>query len=97
MRWDAIIKENSQHGVRASGKSEAEEKTGVACKEHPHIIQYGRKDHLMNISLLLPSPGSPCRSVTLPKGIYGYHSQRTSFGVMSLALMISSFAEMLFR
>ena len=30
MRWDAIIKENSQHSVRSSGKSEAEEKTGVA-------------------------------------------------------------------
>ena len=39
MRWDAIIKENSQHSVRTSGKSEAEEKTGVACKECPHIIQ----------------------------------------------------------
>lgn len=39
MRWDAIIKENSQHGVRFSWKREAEEKTGVACKEHPHIIQ----------------------------------------------------------
>lgn len=39
MRWDAIIKENSQHSVRTSGKSEAEEKTCVACKEHPHIIQ----------------------------------------------------------
>jgi hypothetical protein len=39
MRWDAIIKENRQHGVRFSGKHEAEEKTGVACKEHPHIIQ----------------------------------------------------------
>ena len=39
MRWDAIIKENSQHSVRSSGKSEAEEKTGVACKECPHIIQ----------------------------------------------------------
>ena len=39
MRWDAIIKENSQHGVRSSGKSEAGEKTGVACKERLHIIQ----------------------------------------------------------
>lgn len=39
MRWDAIIKENSQHSVRSSGKHEAEEKTGVACKEQPHIIQ----------------------------------------------------------
>lgn len=39
MRWDAIIKENSQHGVRFSGKSEAGEKAGVACKECPHIIQ----------------------------------------------------------
>lgn len=39
MRWDAIIKENSQHGVGFSGKHEAEEKTGVACKECPHIIQ----------------------------------------------------------
>ena len=39
MRWDAIIKENSQHGVRSSGKHEAEEKTGVACKEHPHTIR----------------------------------------------------------
>ena len=39
MRWDAIIKENSQHSMRSSGKSEAEEKTGVACKEYLHIIQ----------------------------------------------------------
>ena len=39
MRWDAIIKENSQHGVRSSGKIEAGEKAGVACKKHPHIIQ----------------------------------------------------------
>ena len=39
MRWDAIIKENGQHGAGSSGKGEAEEKTGVACKEHPHIIQ----------------------------------------------------------
>ena len=39
MRWDAIIKENGQHGVGFSGKSEAGEKTGVACKEHPRIIQ----------------------------------------------------------
>ena len=39
MRWDAIIKENSQHSVRSSGKHEAGKKTGVACKEHPHIIQ----------------------------------------------------------
>ena len=39
MRWDAIIKENSQHSVRTSGKSEAGEKAGVVCKEHPHIIQ----------------------------------------------------------
>ena len=30
MRWDAIIKENSRHGVRSSGKSEAGEKAGVA-------------------------------------------------------------------
>ena len=36
---DAIIKENRQHGVRYSGKREAGKKTGVACKEHPHIIQ----------------------------------------------------------
>ena len=35
--WDAMIKENSQHGVRSSGKSEAGGKAGVACKEHPHI------------------------------------------------------------
>ena len=49
-----------------------------------------------SISLLLSSPGLPCSSVTLPKGIYGCHSQRTSFGVISLALMISSFAGMLF-
>ena len=39
MRWDAIIKENSQHSVRSSGKIEAGEKAGVACKEHLHIIQ----------------------------------------------------------
>ncbi len=39
MRWDAIIKENGQHGVRSSGKSEAGEKMGVACKERLHIIQ----------------------------------------------------------
>ena len=39
MRWDAIIKENSQHSVRSSGKSEAGEKTGVACKERLHTIQ----------------------------------------------------------
>lgn len=39
MRWDAIIKENSQHGVRSSGKSEAGEKAGVECKERLHIIQ----------------------------------------------------------
>lgn len=39
MRWDAIIKENSQHGVGFSGKIEAGEKTGVACKERLHIIQ----------------------------------------------------------
>ena len=39
MRWDAIIKENRQHGVRSSGKSEAGEKTGVACKERLHTIQ----------------------------------------------------------
>lgn len=39
MRWDAIIKENRQHGVRFSGKSEAGEKTGVACKERLHTIQ----------------------------------------------------------
>ena len=36
---DAIIKENSQHGVGFSGKIEAGEKAGVACKECPHIIQ----------------------------------------------------------
>ena len=40
MRWDAIIKENRQHGVRSSGKSEAGEKTGVACKERLHTIPY---------------------------------------------------------
>lgn len=39
MRWDAIIKENSQHGVGFSGKIEAGENAGVACKECPHIIQ----------------------------------------------------------
>ena len=39
MRWDAIIKENSQHSVRFSGKIEAGEKAGAACKECPHIIQ----------------------------------------------------------
>ena len=39
MRWDAIIKENSRHGVRSSGKSEAGEKTGVVCKERLHTIQ----------------------------------------------------------
>lgn len=39
MRWDAIIKENSQHGVGFSGKIEAGEKAGAACKECPHIIQ----------------------------------------------------------
>jgi len=30
MRWDAIIKENSRHGVRFSGKSGARGKAGVA-------------------------------------------------------------------
>jgi len=30
MRWDAIIKENRQHGVRSSGKSGAGGKAGVA-------------------------------------------------------------------
>ena len=30
MRWDAIIKENSQHGVGSSGKIEAGGKAGVA-------------------------------------------------------------------
>lgn len=40
MRWDAIIKENRQHGVRYSGKSEAGKKTGVVCKERLHTIQY---------------------------------------------------------
>ena len=30
-----------------------------------------------SINLLFPSPGSPCNSVTLPKGIYGYHSHFT--------------------
>ncbi len=39
MRWDAIIKENRQHGVRYSGKSEAGKKTGVVCKERLHTIQ----------------------------------------------------------
>ena len=28
--------------------------------------------------MVLPSPGSPCRMVSFPKGIYGYHSQSTS-------------------
>ena len=42
-----------------------------------------------SINLLFPSPGSPCNSVTLPKGIYGYHSHFTSFGSISLALITS--------
>ena len=37
-----------------------------------------------NINLLFPSPGSPCNRVTLPNGIYGYHSHFTSFGSISL-------------
>ena len=32
-----------------------------------------------SINLLFPSPGSPCNSVTLPKGIYGYHSHFTLY------------------
>ena len=43
-----------------------------------------------SINLLLPSPGSPCNRVTLPNGIYGYHSHFTSFGSISLAFTISS-------
>ena len=42
-----------------------------------------------SINLLFPSPGSPCNSVTLPNGIYGYHSHFTSFGSISLALKLS--------
>ena len=42
-----------------------------------------------SISLLFPSPGSPCNSVTFPNGIYGYHSHFTSFGSISLALTTS--------
>ena len=38
---------------------------------------------------LFPSPGSPCNSVTLPNGIYGYHSHFTSFGSISLAFTTS--------
>ena len=36
MGWDAVIKENSRHSVRTSGKSEAGKKTGVACKDPPY-------------------------------------------------------------
>ena len=32
-----------------------------------------------SINLLFPSPGSPCNSVTLPEGIYGYHSHFTLY------------------
>lgn len=42
-----------------------------------------------SINLLFPSPGSPCNSVTLPNGIYGYHSHFTSLGSISLALTTS--------
>jgi len=36
MRWDAIIKENRQHGVRSSGKSEAGEKVGGVKRTPPY-------------------------------------------------------------
>ena len=44
--------------------------------------------------VVLPSPGSPCMIVSLPKGIYGYHSQSTSRTWMSDIL--SSFSSSFF-
>ena len=36
MRWDAIDKENSRHGVRSSGKSEVGEKAGGVKRTPPY-------------------------------------------------------------
>lgn len=54
--------------------------------------QSGKRKH----SLTLAVAGIALQQCDLAEGDIGYHSQRTSFGVISLALMTSSFAGVLF-
>ena len=65
-----------------------------AAQQHPHLTgaHLGEQVFFLRLRLSvmdIPSPGSPCKSVTLPKGIYGYQSHFTSFGSISLALITS--------
>ena len=49
-----------------------------------------RRAARLRANVLLPSPESPCISVTFPNGIYGYQSHFTSFGLTSAAVNNSS-------
>ena len=54
MRWDAIIKENSQHGVRSSGKRESGKRRVWRVKNTP--ISYNTPKAMIALPLTYGSP-----------------------------------------